>query len=91
MPPPLSRMPTAPYPQPLPRRISKREFGWAPPRAGLAPLPPICAGESQPRWPSSAVEKYCRSVKLFLPGSSKVVGQPGAPELGDQSPRCSGW
>ena len=37
------------------------------------------------------MEKYCLSVKLSLPGSSKVVGQPSAPELGDQSPRCSGW
>lgn len=27
-------------------------------------LPPVCTAESQLRWPSRAVEKYCRLVKL---------------------------
>lgn len=60
--------------------------GWVPPGAGLAPF----ASYLQSRKPAEVAEqcsgKYCLSVKLSLPGSSKVVGQPGAPELGDQSP-----
>ncbi|CAI9165587.1 unnamed protein product [Rangifer tarandus platyrhynchus] len=81
-------MPTAPYPQLLPPRISEREFGWVPPGAGLAPF----ASYLRSRKPSEVAEQCSGkvlSVKLSLQGSSKVVGQPGAPELGDQSPAAA--
>lgn len=54
-------MPTAPYPQPLPPRISELEFGWAPPRAGLAPF----ASYLRSRKPAEVAEQ-CSGKVLSL-------------------------
>lgn len=61
-------MPTAPYPQLLPPRISEREFGWVPPGAGLAPF----ASYLRSRKPAEVAEQCSGKVlslgEAFSPG-----------------------